>query len=463
MSPPARTRYHFGGFTLSPSRRSLRHEGREVPLIPRYLDLLVLLVERRAVALHRQEILDRVWSDVVVSDGALSQAVRTLRRTLGESEDAPFIRTVSRHGYQFVRPVDEEEDDGRDEDAVAAGPPATAPGARPEASGRDPFAAALARLLDPATSDEGRRDAAEELHGLGTTEALRRLDRRPGHARAWANLRDSRWDVAGAGEVPLLSAPAGPLAWASLASLRLRRALRLAGARWAAASIGGAAAGALAGLLGWLAMAALGGSAAGSLLGALALVGAVVAGAGAAGVGSGLAAAEVLVRSRRLPALALLGALGGGLVGAVGHRAAVSLLDALFGLGHPAIGGGFEGLCLGAAAGLGFGLATHGLTGGIAAPRGRSRLLAVAATALACATGGGLVSAAGGRLGAVSLAAIVAGFPTTRVDLGRLGRPLGEKGLGPRTRLAIGPGEGLLFGAGLAAGLTHRPRRRDQD
>jgi hypothetical protein len=51
-------------------------------------------------------------------------------------------------------------------------------------------------------------------------------------------------------------------------------------------------------------------------------------------------------------------------------------------------------------------------------------------------------------------------LPTTRVDLGRLGRPLGEKGLGPRTRLAIGPGEGLLFGAGLAAGLTHRPRRR---
>lgn len=463
MSPPARTRYRFGGFILSPSRRSLRHEGREVSLIPRYLDLLLLLVERRAVALHRQEILDRVWSDVVVSDGALSQAVRTLRRTLGESEAAPFVRTVSRHGYQFVCPVEEEEDDGRDEDAVAALPAAIAPGVRLETSGVDPFAAPLARLLDPATSDERRRDAAEELHGLGTAEALRRLDRRPGHARAWAYLRDSRWDVAGAGDIPLFSAPAGPAAWTALAALRLRKALRLAGACWAGASLGGAAAGALAGLLGGIAMAALGGPSDGSLLGALALVGAVVAGAGAAGVGSGLAAAEVLVRSRRLPALALLGATGGGLVGAVGHRAASSLLDALFGLGYPAIGGGVEGLCLGAAAGLGFGLATRRLTGGIAAPRGRSRLLAVASTALACAAGGGLVSVAGGRLGAVSLAAIVAGFPATRVDLGQLGRLLGEGGLGPRTRLAVGLGEGLLFGAGLAAGLTHRPRRRDQD
>jgi len=35
--------------------------------------------------------------------GALAQAVRTLRRTLGDnSRESKFIRTVSRHGYQFV-------------------------------------------------------------------------------------------------------------------------------------------------------------------------------------------------------------------------------------------------------------------------------------------------------------------------------------------------------------------------
>jgi hypothetical protein len=205
-------------------------------------------------------------------------------------------------------------------------------------------------------------------------------------------------------------------------------------------------------------MAALGGSAAPSLLGALALVGALVSGAGAAGVGSGLAAAEVLVRSRRVPALVVFGAAGGGLVGLVARPVASSLLAGLFGLDGVAIGGGFEGLCLGAAAGLGFGLATRRLVGGVAAPRGRSRLAAVAATALACALGAALVSAAGGRLGAASLDAIVAGFPSTRVHLGSLGRLLGEDGLGLRTRVALGLGEGLLFGAGLAAGLTRRPR-----
>jgi hypothetical protein len=206
-------------------------------------------------------------------------------------------------------------------------------------------------------------------------------------------------------------------------------------------------------------MAALGGSSAPSLLAALALVGALVAGLGAAGVGGGLAAAEALVRSWRPAALALLGAVSGGLVGLVARRAACSLLDTLFGLGQPSIGGGWEGVCLGAAAGAGYGLATRRMVDGAPAPRGRARLATVAATAVACALAGTLVSASGGRLGAKSLASVVEAFPATRVRLDVLGRLLAEEGLGPRTRTALGLGEGLLFGAGLAAGLARRPRR----
>jgi DNA-binding winged helix-turn-helix (wHTH) protein len=450
-------RYRFAEFTLSPARRALFRSGREVPLIPRYLDLLLLLVEKRSVALHRQEIFDRVWADVVVSDGALSQAVRTLRRTLGEDGEHAFVRTVSRHGYQFVCPVVEEADDGEAPVPTAGGSPVEP---APSRDTTDPLAAAIARLVDPETEDDVRREAAEELHALGTAEALRRLDRAPGHARAWAHLRDSRWDVVGAGSVPLLAPPAGPAAWAALVDLRLRRALRLAGSRWASASAGGAAAGALAGLLGGLAMAGLGASSAPSLLVALALVGALVAGLGAAGVGFGLASAEALGRSWRTLALAVLGAAGGALVGAVAHRVASGLLEALFGLDGLTIGGGLEGLALGAAAGLGFGLTTRRITGGLAAPRGRARAMTVAATALACALAAAGLSAAGGRLGAVSLDAIVGRFPASRVELARLGRPFGEDQLGPRARTALGFGEGLLFGAGLAVGLTRRPRLR---
>ena len=105
-------RYRFSDFTLSPRRRLLLRQGREVPLIPRYFDLLVLLIERRHEAVHRREIFERVWAGVIVSESALSQAIRTVRRTLGDDSREPrFIRTVSRHGYRFVLEVVEEDDD----------------------------------------------------------------------------------------------------------------------------------------------------------------------------------------------------------------------------------------------------------------------------------------------------------------------------------------------------------------
>src|SRR5215510_14588153 len=115
-------RYRFGEFMLSPRRRLLLRNGQEQPLIPRYFDLLLFLIERRGEAVHRRDIFDRIWTDVVVSDSALSQAIRTIRRVLGDDSREPtFVRTVSRHGYRFVfADVVEEED--RDDLRPVAGP-----------------------------------------------------------------------------------------------------------------------------------------------------------------------------------------------------------------------------------------------------------------------------------------------------------------------------------------------------
>jgi len=45
---------------VSPRRRLLVRDGLELPLIPRYFDLLVFPIERRHEALHRRDIFDRV-------------------------------------------------------------------------------------------------------------------------------------------------------------------------------------------------------------------------------------------------------------------------------------------------------------------------------------------------------------------------------------------------------------------
>jgi hypothetical protein len=90
-------RYRFGNFVVSPRRRLLVRDGRELPLIPRYFDLLVLLIERRHEAVHRRDIFERVWTDVIVSDSALSQAGRsaTTRASPGSSAPSPATDTGS--------------------------------------------------------------------------------------------------------------------------------------------------------------------------------------------------------------------------------------------------------------------------------------------------------------------------------------------------------------------------------
>jgi hypothetical protein len=374
-----------------------------------------------------------------------------------------YIRTVSRHGYQFVCPVKEEDDvaDPGAPEASRAEPDVAAIPDRPS----DPWSGPLEQLCAPDSSEETRHDAAEELHRLGTAEALRRLDRHPGHARAWAHLRDSRWVVAGAGPVPVLDPAAGPAAWREVVALRLRRARRLVASRWASASAGGAVAGLVAGLLGGVLMTLLprAGLPPGSLLLGLGLVGAFMGGLGAAGVGSGLAAAEALVRSWRTPALVVLGAVGGGLVGAVARRLADALVEAIFAVPALELAGGVEGAVIGAAAGLGYGLLTSRPNGGMATPRGTARLRVCLATGLACALAATLLCAGGLRLGAASLRSVVAGFPNSQVRFEAFAPLTGETGFGPRTRAALGATEGLFFGAGLAAGLTRRPRRRDAE
>ena len=431
-----------------------------MPLIPRYFDLLLLLVERRREAVHRREIFDRVWGDVIVSDSALSQAVRTIRRTLGDDSREPrFIRTVSRHGYRFVFPevIEEEEE--------AAGPPAPPAPAAAAAVAPMAFEPLLDRVTHASSSgadDEERREAAEMLHALGTEDALRRLGTRPGHVHARALLRDTRWDSPDAGPVPVLGGPAPLAVTRALLRLRLRRAARLAATRWTGASAGGALAGIAAGGFGGLILAAAPGSAAPiALAPVLAVIGGGCGALGGAGVGAGLALAEAATRSQRVLALTIAGAVGGGLVGAAVQWLTRWGLAALVGL-DLSVGGGLEGVLIGGGAGLGFAIATRSTPDGLAAPRGRKRLQAALITALCCGLAGLALTLAGRPLAGGTIHAIAAAADGSRATLAPLGRLIGEPDFGPVSRGILAFGEGAVFGLGLAWGLMRRPQDRPE-
>jgi hypothetical protein len=142
---------------------------------------------------------------------------------------------------------------------------------------------------------------------------------------------------------------------------------------------------------------------------------------------------------------------------AAAHLCGRWTLEGMFGGSLRGVGGGWEGLVLGAAAGLGYALATPRLIGGgMAAPRGRARRRVALVTGLVCALAGMALTLGGGTLAGASLVLLSRSMGGADLGLTPLARLLGEISPGLRTYLLQGGFEGLLFGAGLAAGLTRR-------
>ncbi len=93
----------FGEFELDRSARQLLRDGRPIELSARSFDLLCFLIDNAERAVSRQELLDELWGDRVVTDNTLSQLVSSLRRSLGDSADqAQYIRTVHGYGLQWA-------------------------------------------------------------------------------------------------------------------------------------------------------------------------------------------------------------------------------------------------------------------------------------------------------------------------------------------------------------------------
>ena len=55
--------YAFGPFCLDAAEHRLLRDGRLVPLAPKALETLVLLVERSGHVVEKEEMMERLWPD----------------------------------------------------------------------------------------------------------------------------------------------------------------------------------------------------------------------------------------------------------------------------------------------------------------------------------------------------------------------------------------------------------------
>jgi len=98
--------YEFGPYSLDCAEMILRRNGSVVPLQPRALQMLLVLVKRRGDVVSKQELMNSIWPDSFVEEGNLAQNVFLLRRELGKApagED--YIQTLPKRGYRMNVPV----------------------------------------------------------------------------------------------------------------------------------------------------------------------------------------------------------------------------------------------------------------------------------------------------------------------------------------------------------------------
>src|SRR4029079_11545674 len=95
LSQPAKQCYEFGPFRLDTAERLLRRAGQPVPLTPKAVQTLMVLVESRGRLLDKEELLNRIWPDTFVEEITLAQNISILRKALGVDEEGrQYIETV---------------------------------------------------------------------------------------------------------------------------------------------------------------------------------------------------------------------------------------------------------------------------------------------------------------------------------------------------------------------------------
>src|SRR5215471_2667017 len=102
------TVYEFAEFRLDVAGRLLYRDGERVPITPKAVELLLVLVECRGNPVSKADLLHRVWADAEVEDGSLTWHISLLRKALEDGvKGRHLIETIPRRGYRFVAPVTE--------------------------------------------------------------------------------------------------------------------------------------------------------------------------------------------------------------------------------------------------------------------------------------------------------------------------------------------------------------------
>jgi transcriptional activator of cad operon len=106
MDQPSGASLRIGDWRVSATSGQISREGETVRVEARTMRLLLCLAEHAGQVVSIDDLLERVWTGVIVTPDSVYQAITSLRRLLGDDPKRPtYIATVPRLGYRMVATV----------------------------------------------------------------------------------------------------------------------------------------------------------------------------------------------------------------------------------------------------------------------------------------------------------------------------------------------------------------------
>lgn len=96
----------FGDYVFDEQQIRLLRHGKEINAEPKVLELLSLFIKQPDNIISRQDILDAIWPNSLVTDNAINKLIANLRKLLGDEVKNPrYIQTVPKRGYRLIPEV----------------------------------------------------------------------------------------------------------------------------------------------------------------------------------------------------------------------------------------------------------------------------------------------------------------------------------------------------------------------
>jgi len=91
-------------FRIDIINRQISFDGNLLSLTAKYFDVLIYFIKNNNRLISKNELYLNIWGDPYVTDTALSQCIKDIRKALNDDPKNPqYLKTVPKHGFIFLK------------------------------------------------------------------------------------------------------------------------------------------------------------------------------------------------------------------------------------------------------------------------------------------------------------------------------------------------------------------------